>query len=106
MSFLVAGQAPDFVATAVMGDDSFDEQFSLSSLRGKHVVLFFYPLDFTFVCPSEILAFEERLDEFHERGCEVVGISVDSCPANWKLGDEGMKPTSQGVVDYLSKYAT
>jgi peroxiredoxin (alkyl hydroperoxide reductase subunit C) len=196
MSFLVARQAPEFVATAVMGDDRFEEQFCLSSFKGRYVLLFFYPLDFTFVCPSEILAFEKRLDEFRERNCEVIGVSVDShythlawrrtevenggigkirfplvsdlkktiardygvlldgevalrglflidrdgvvrhalvndlplgrsvdealrmlealrfhekhgdvCPANWKQGDEGMKPTSQGVVDYLSKYA-
>ncbi|MHC4472238.1 MAG: redoxin domain-containing protein [Planctomycetota bacterium] len=179
-----------------MGGDSFDEEFSLSSLRGKYVVLFFCPLDFTLVCPSEIIAFEKRLDDFRERGCEVVGVSIDShfthlawrhtdlenggigkiryplvsdlkksiardygvllddevalrglflidregvvrhalvsdlplgrsvdealrmvdalqfheqrgsvCPANWKQGEEGMEPTSQGVGDYLSKYA-
>jgi peroxiredoxin (alkyl hydroperoxide reductase subunit C) len=197
MSSLVTRKAPNFVATAVMGDDGIEEQFSLHSLNGKYVVLFFYPLDFTFVCPSEILAFDERLDEFRERGCEVVGVSVDShythlawrrtpvenggigkiryplvadlkktiardygvllddevalrglflidregivrhalvndlplgrnvdealrmldalrffeergnvCPANWKRGEEGMEPTPQGVVDYLSKHAT
>ena len=196
MSTLVTQQAPNFSATAVTADNRFEE-IKLSNYRGKYVVLFFYPLDFTFVCPSEILAFDERLDEFQERGCEVVGVSVDShythlawrrtevvnggigkiryplvsdlkktiardygvlfddevalrglflidregvirhalvndlplgrnvdealrtldalrfheehgdvCPANWKLGEEGMKPTSQGVVDYLSKYAT
>jgi peroxiredoxin (alkyl hydroperoxide reductase subunit C) len=179
-----------------MEDGSFDEKFCLSSLRGRYVVLFFYPLDFTFVCPSEIIAFDQQLDEFRERGCDVVGVSVDShfthlawrrtdpenggigqiryplvsdlkktiardygvliddglalrgsflidrqgivrhalvndlplgrnvdealrmldalifhekhgevCPANWKQGEEGMTPTSQGVVDYLSKYA-
>ena len=196
MAFLVASEAPDFRATAVMPDGSFDEEFSLSDRRGKYVVLFFYPLDFTFVCPSEILAFDKRLGDFKERGCEVVGVSVDShfthlawrntevnkggigpvgypivsdlskqiardygvllnetvalrglflidregvvrhavvndlplgrsvdealrmldalifheergdvCPANWKKGAEGMKPTQAGVVDYLSKYA-
>jgi peroxiredoxin (alkyl hydroperoxide reductase subunit C) len=61
-----------------MGDNSFEESFSLSSLRGKYVLLFFYPLDFTFVCPTEILGFEEVLDDFRERGAEVVGVSVDS----------------------------
>jgi peroxiredoxin (alkyl hydroperoxide reductase subunit C) len=75
---LVMQHAPEFTATAVMPDDSFDESFSLNSLRGKYVVLFFYPLDFTFVCPSEILAFDKRLNEFYERECEVVGVSVDS----------------------------
>jgi len=61
-----------------LGDDSVDEQFRLSSLRGRYVVLFFYPLDFTFVCPSEILAFDEALQQFRERETEVVGVSVDS----------------------------
>ena len=196
MSFLVTKDAPDFKATAVLADGSFDEQFSLSALRGKYVVLFFYPLDFTFVCPSEILAFDKKLAEFEERNCAVVGVSVDSpythaawrrttvadggigeicfplvsdmsrniarsygilldeevalrglflidregvvrhavvndlplgrnvdeavrmvdalrfheergevCPANWKKGGEGMKPTTAGVIDYLSKYS-
>jgi peroxiredoxin (alkyl hydroperoxide reductase subunit C) len=196
VSALVTKEAPDFTATAVMGDDSFNSEFRLSSLRGKNVVLFFYPLDFTFVCPSEIIAFDEKLDQFRERDTEVVGVSVDShythlawkrtpvekggigpiryplvadlkksiardygvlfndevalrglflidregvvrhaivndlplgrsidealrmvdalrfhekhghvCPANWKEGEEAMEPTSQGVVDYLSKYA-
>ena len=195
MSTLVAKQAPDFMATAVMGDDQFNSEFKLSSLRGKYVVLFFYPLDFTFVCPSEIIAFDQKLEEFQARDTEVVGVSVDShythlawkktpvekggigpiryplvadlnkeisrrygvlfneevalrglflvdregvvrhvivndlplgrsidealrmvdalrfhdergevCPANWREGDEGMKPTNEGVIDYLSKF--
>jgi peroxiredoxin (alkyl hydroperoxide reductase subunit C) len=78
VAFLVTREAPDFQAKAVLGDDSVDEQFRLSSLRGRYVVLFFYPLDFTFVCPSEILAFDEALQEFRERETEVVGVSVDS----------------------------
>jgi peroxiredoxin (alkyl hydroperoxide reductase subunit C) len=195
MSALVTKEAPDFVATAVMGDGSFNAKFALSSLRGKYVVLFFYPLDFTFVCPSEIIAFDKKLQEFQERECEVVGVSVDShythlawrktspdkggigqiqyplvsdldksisrnygvlhneavalrglflvdrqgvvrhavvndlplgrsvdealrmvdalrfheergdvCPANWRKGQEGMKPSAEGVAQYLSKY--
>jgi len=193
---LVTKPAPDFTATAVMPDNSFDAKFSLSSLRGKYVVLFFYPLDFTFVCPSEIIAFDKALAEFKSRGTEVVGVSVDShfthlawkntpreqggigqvqyplvadltkeiarsygvlineavalrglflidkagvvrhalvndlplgrsvaeavrlvdalqfheqhgevCPANWKKGDEAMKPTAAGVASYLKKHA-
>ena len=78
MSTLVTRPAPDFTATAVMPDNSFDEGFTLSSLRGRYVILFFYPLDFTFVCPTEILAFDEALDEFRSRDTEVVGVSVDS----------------------------
>jgi len=197
MSVHVTKPAPDFTATAVMPDNSFNESFSLSSLKGKYVVMFFYPLDFTFVCPSEIIAFDKKLDEFASRNCEVVGVSVDShfshwawkntpvekggignvqyplvaditkniardygvliddaialrglflidkegvvqhalvnnlplgrnvdealrvldalqfteehgevCPANWNKGDEAMKPSADGVADYLAKHAS
>ncbi|MBV5307283.1 MAG: peroxiredoxin [Desulfobulbaceae bacterium] len=75
---LVTNEAPDFKATAVMPDNSFNDQFTLSDLRGQYVLLFFYPLDFTFVCPSEILAFNRALGQFKERNCEVVGVSMDS----------------------------
>ena len=193
MSVKVTQPAPDFTATAVLPDNSFDENFSLSNLRGKYVLLFFYPLDFTFVCPSEIIAFDKKLKDFHDRNCEVVSVSVDShfshfawkntprekggigniqfpmvadltkqisrdygvlhedavslrglflidkegnvrhalindlplgrnvdeairvldalqyhethgevCPANWHKGEEGMKPTAEGVAAYLS----
>ncbi|HEX9794199.1 MAG TPA: peroxiredoxin [Planctomycetota bacterium] len=78
MSVLVGKPAPDFTATAVMPDGSFKSDFQLSDLQGKYVVLFFYPLDFTFVCPSEIIAFDHRVKEFEERGVQVVGCSVDS----------------------------
>jgi len=74
---LVTKEAPDFTADAVMPDNSFGT-IKLSSYRGKNVVLFFYPLDFTFVCPSEILAFNKKLDEFKKKNCEVIGVSVDS----------------------------
>jgi len=193
MTTLVTKEAPDFTAQAVMADNSFGE-LTLSALRGKYVLLFFYPLDFTFVCPSEILAFDRALGAFKEKNCEVLGVSVDSqfthfawrntpvnnggigdihfplvadldksisqaygvllpagislrglflidksgivqhqlvnnlplgrnvdeairildalqftekygevCPANWKPGQEGMKPTAEGVAEYLSK---
>ena len=195
-SFLVANEAPDFTATAVMGDNRMNAQFKLSLLRQQYVLLLFYPLDFTFVCPSEIIAFNDALDDFRSRDVEVIGISIDSpythlawkrtppeeggvgpirfplvsdmtksiardygvlyneevalrglflidrkgivrhavindlplgrsvdealrivdalrfherrgdvCPANWHEGEEGMKPTQQGVIDYLSKFA-
>jgi peroxiredoxin (alkyl hydroperoxide reductase subunit C) len=195
MSELVMNMAPDFEAQAVMPDNQF-KTLKLSEYRGKYVVLFFYPLDFTFVCPSEIIAFDRSLEKFKERGCEVIGISVDShythfawkntppkeggigniryplvsdldknisrsyrilhnesvalrglflinkegvivhelvnalnlgrnvdealrmldalkfteengeaCPANWKPGEEGIKPTAEGVADYLSKHS-
>jgi peroxiredoxin (alkyl hydroperoxide reductase subunit C) len=77
MCTLVTREAPDFTAQAVMPNDSFAE-LTLSNLRGKYVLLFFYPLDFTFVCPSEIIAFDRKLDEFKKRNCEVIGVSVDS----------------------------
>jgi len=191
---LVTKQAPEFEAEAVMPNNSF-ETVSLSSYRGKYVVVFFYPLDFTFVCPSEILAFNRQIEDFKAKGCELLGISVDSiythlawkntsvdqggigavqfplisdlsksistdygvlledgvalrglflidreglvrhqlvndlplgrnvdealrvidalqfhethgevCPANWRPGDDAMKPTPEGVADYLSRH--
>jgi peroxiredoxin (alkyl hydroperoxide reductase subunit C) len=195
MSFLVTQKAPDFLASAATPEHGLDEKFSLSSLRGDYVILLFYPLDFTFVCPSEIIAFDERIEDFRQRECQVVGISVDSqfthlawrntprenggigeirfplvadldksiarnygvlhndavalrglflidregivrhalvndlplgrnvdealrmldalrfhesrgdvCPANWHDGQPAMKPTAEGVAEYLSKY--
>lgn len=77
MCTLVTQEAPDFTAQAVMPNNAFAD-LTLSSYRGKYIILFFYPLDFTFVCPSEILAFDRRLAEFKKRNCEVIGVSVDS----------------------------
>ncbi len=195
MSSLVTKEAPDFTAQAVMPDNSFGE-LTLSSYRGKYVVLFFWPLDFTFVCPSEIIAFDKAVDQFRGKNAEVVGASIDShfthlawkntpvnhggignvrfpmvsdlnksisesygvlfndaialrglfiidkegvvrhslvndlplgrnvdeairvldalqfhekhgevCPANWKPGEEAMKPTAEGVSEYLASHA-
>jgi peroxiredoxin (alkyl hydroperoxide reductase subunit C) len=78
MSFLVAKIAPDFTATAVMPDGSFCTDFKLSDYRGKYVILFFWPLDFTFVCPSEILAFDRAVAEFGSKNTEIIGVSIDS----------------------------
>ncbi len=78
MKPLVTNEAPDFTAIAVMPDNTFNEAFKLSDMRGKYVLLFFYPLDFTFVCPSEILAFNKAVGVFKEKNCEVVGVSIDS----------------------------
>ncbi|MDX2096121.1 MAG: peroxiredoxin [Alphaproteobacteria bacterium] len=79
MSVLVGREAPDFTAQAVMPDNSIQADFNLKSFaKGKYAVLFFWPLDFTFVCPSEIIAFDNRVDEFKKRGAEIIGISVDS----------------------------
>lgn len=74
---IVQLQAPEFRAQAVMPDGSFKE-IALSDYKGKYVVLFFYPLDFTFVCPTEIIALSDRLAEFEARNTQVVGVSVDS----------------------------
>ena len=78
MSVLVGKQAPDFTAAAVLADGSIKADFSLSDYKGKYVVLFFYPLDFTFVCPSELIAFDHRIGEFESRGVQVIGCSIDS----------------------------
>jgi peroxiredoxin (alkyl hydroperoxide reductase subunit C) len=79
MAVLVGKPAPDFTATAVMGDNSINGSFNLKAhIKDKYAVVFFYPLDFTFVCPSEILAFDHRLQEFKDRNCEVIAVSVDS----------------------------
>jgi alkyl hydroperoxide reductase subunit AhpC len=74
---LVQKKAPNFKAQAVLADGSFKE-IQLSDYKGKWVVLFFYPLDFTFVCPTEIIAFSDRIKDFHALGAEVIGVSVDS----------------------------
>jgi peroxiredoxin 2/4 len=196
MSILIAKEAPDFTAPAVMPSGVIEEQFKLSDLRGKYVVLFFWPLDFTFVCPTEIIAHDRRMAQFVERNVAVVGVSIDSqfthfawrntpvndggigpvqfpmvadvthaitkaygvehpdgvalrasflidrngivqhqvvnnlplgrnvdemlrmvdalqffeeygevCPAGWQKGDEGMKPTAEGVASYLTSKA-
>src|SRR6056297_975664 len=75
---LVGKNAPDFKAAAVMPDGSIKEGFSLSDYKGKYVVLFFYPLDFTFVCPTELIAFSKRIKEFEERDVQIIGCSIDS----------------------------
>lgn len=74
---LVTREAPDFTANAVYPDFSI-QPLTLSDYRGKYVLLFFYPLDFTFVCPSEIIAFNKKLDDFKKRNCEVIAVSIDS----------------------------
>ncbi|GBG12625.1 peroxiredoxin [Novimethylophilus kurashikiensis] len=79
MAVLVGKAAPNFTAVAVMGDNTINENFNLAAhIKGKPAVIFFYPLDFTFVCPSELIAFDHRLNEFKSRGVEVIGVSIDS----------------------------
>lgn len=77
MGVLVGKKAPDFKATAVVNGSDFKE-VKLSDYQGKYVVMFFYPLDFTFVCPTELHAFQEKLDTFKKLNCEVLGVSIDS----------------------------
>jgi len=109
MSVLVGKPAPDFTATAVMSDGSFKDNFKLSDYRGsKYVVLFFYPLDFTFVCPSEIIAFDHRVAEFEKRGVQVVGCSVDShfTHCAWRetpVNKGGIGPVKYPLVADLTK---
>jgi len=84
MSVLVGKKAPLFEANAVVNGGEFVEKFSLEQYIGKkHVVFFFYPLDFTFVCPTEIIAFQDKMDEFEKRNIAVVGCSVDSNFSHW-----------------------
>ena len=78
MNILVGRKAPDFSAAAVLPSGEIVDDFKLSGLKGNYVVLFFWPLDFTFVCPTEIIAHDRRVDDFKQRGAEVVGVSIDS----------------------------
>jgi len=79
MGVLVGKPAPDFTAPAVLGDGTIADEFSLGeSIKGKYGLVFFYPLDFTFVCPSELIALDHRVEEFKSRGVEVMAVSIDS----------------------------
>jgi peroxiredoxin (alkyl hydroperoxide reductase subunit C) len=103
MSVLVTQKAPKFEAPAVMSDGTIVEDFRLSDLRGKYVLLFFWPLDFTFVCPTEIIAHDKRMDQFKERNVEVVGVSIDSqfthfAWRNTSVDDGGIGPVKYPMV--------
>ena len=78
MSVLVGKEAPDFDVKAVVNGGEVVDSYKLSDAKGKYVILFFYPLDFTFVCPTELHAFQERLTDFEKRNVQVIGCSVDS----------------------------
>jgi len=109
MAVLVGKKAPLFEADAVVNGGEFVEKFSLQQYIGKkHVIFFFYPLDFTFVCPTELLAFQEKLQEFEKRNVAVIGCSIDSKFSHWAwLNTEKKKGGIQGVkypiVSDLSK---
>jgi len=109
MSVLVGKKAPSIKADAVLEGNNITENFSLDQYVGKkYVLFFFYPADFTFVCPTEILAFQERLKEFEDRNVQVVGCSVDSAFSHWKWlqteqKDGGIKGVKYPLVADLSK---
>ncbi|WP_158967894.1 peroxiredoxin C [Paraglaciecola sp. L3A3] len=104
MSVLVSRPAPDFTAAAVLGSGEIVDSFTLSeAIKGKAAVLFFYPLDFTFVCPSELIAFDKRYAEFQKRGVEVIGVSIDSqfshnAWRNTAINDGGIGPVKYTLV--------
>ena len=111
MSVLVAQKAPTFEAPAVMPDGTIKEDFRLSDLHGKYVVLFFWPLDFTFVCPTEIIAHHKRMELFKERNVEVVGVSIDSqfthfAWRNTSIDDGGIGPVKYPIVADLKHEIT
>ena len=83
MSVLVGRQAPLFTAQAVINGGEIVGDFSLDQFAGKYVMLFFYPKDFTFICPTELFAFQEKLEEFKSRGVELIGISTDTEQSHW-----------------------
>ncbi len=104
MGVLVGREAPDFTAAAVLGNGEIVGEFNLKeAIKGKAAVLFFYPLDFTFVCPSELIAFDHRLAEFRERGVEVIGVSIDSqfshnAWRNTEINHGGIGPVGYSLV--------
>lgn len=109
MSVLVGKKAPEFKAKAVVKGNEIIEEFSLTQFLGKkHVVLYFYPADFTFVCPTEIIAFQDKISEFEKRNTVVIGCSVDSEFSHWKWlqteqREGGIKGVTYPLVSDLAK---
>ncbi|MBI5599337.1 MAG: peroxiredoxin [Deltaproteobacteria bacterium] len=95
----IQAEAPDFTAQAVMPDGAIKE-LRLSGYRGKYIVLFFYPLDFTFVCPTEVVTLSDRIGEFKERNAEVIGVSVDSPYAHIAWRNTPRKKGGVGEISY------
>ena len=108
MGVLVGKQAPDFTAAAVLASGEIVDEFNFAEVtKGKKAVVFFYPLDFTFVCPSELLAFDHRMAEFEKRGVEVIGVSIDShfshnAWRNTPVEDGGIGPVKYTLVADIS----
>jgi len=104
MGVLVGREAPDFTSAAVLGSGEIVEDYNFKkSTKGKYAVVFFYPLDFTFVCPSELIAFDHRLAEFTKRNVEVIGVSIDSHFAHnaWRntpINEGGIGPVAYTLV--------
>lgn len=104
MGVLVGREAPDFTANAVLGSGEIVPDFNLKNhIKGKYAVVFFYPLDFTFVCPSELIAFDHRLEEFQNRNVEVIGVSIDShythnAWRNTAINDGGIGPVKYPLI--------
>lgn len=104
MGVLVGKQVPDFTAAAVLGNGEIVEDYNLSSaIKGKKAVIFFYPLDFTFVCPSELIAFDKRYEAFQKRGVEVISVSIDSqfthnAWRNTPINEGGIGPVKYTMV--------
>lgn len=104
MGVLVGKQAPDFTAAAVLGNGEIVDSYNLAdAIKGKKAVIFFYPLDFTFVCPSELIAFDHRYEEFQKRGVEVIGVSIDSqfshhAWRNTPVNEGGIGPVKYALV--------
>ncbi len=110
MGVLVGKTAPDFTAVAVQGDKMI-EDFKLSDKKGKYIILFFYPLDFTFVCPTELHAFSDRIAEFEKRDVEVIAVSVDSKYShlawlNTPRAKGGIQGVSYPIVSDMNKTIT
>jgi len=101
MSVLVGREAPNFSAPAVLGSGEIVDNYELSeAIKGKYAVIFFYPLDFTFVCPTELIAFDKRLAEFKKRNVEVIGVSVDSHYAHNAWRNTPVDQGGIGAVGY------
>lgn len=96
MSILVGRQAPDFTVPAVLGNGEIVDKFNFyERTKGKPALVFFYPLDFTFVCPSELIALDHRMEEFQKRGVEVIAVSIDS---QFTHNAYRQTPTNQGGI--------
>ncbi len=98
---LVGKQAPDFTSGAVLANGEIVDEFNLhSTIKGKKAVIFFYPLDFTFVCPSELIAFDHRIEDFKKRGAEVIGVSIDSAFTHNAWRNTAINDGGIGQVNY------